>query len=78
MMVQIGLKAQVGRILNIDRSAGLNKAMQVRILGILLRCCLKVSKSNKSAGWKKGAQAVKFLKLNKFCCTLIQETKVRT
>ena len=35
-MVQVGLKVQVGKILKIDKSAGWNKAVQVRILGNVL------------------------------------------
>ena len=38
--------------------------------------CLKISKSNKRAVWNMGMQVGKFLKFNKVCCTIIQETKV--
>ena len=38
--------------------------------------CLKISKSNKSAGWNKGMHVGKFLKFDKVCCTIIRETKV--
>ena len=34
-------------------------------------------KFNKSAGWNKGVQGEKFKKFNKFCCTIIWETKVQ-
>ena len=36
----------------------------------------QISKLDKSAGWNKGVQVGKFLKSNKVCCTIIQETKV--
>ena len=38
--------------------------------------CLKISKSNKSASQNKRGQVGKILKFNKFCCTVIWETKV--
>ena len=36
IIVQVGIKVQVGKISKINKSAGWNKAMQVGILGILL------------------------------------------
>ena len=36
LIVQVGIKVQVGKISKINKSAGWNKAMQVGILGILL------------------------------------------
>ena len=36
IIVQVGIKVQVGKISKINKSAGWNKAMQVGILGISL------------------------------------------
>ena len=36
IIVQVGIKVQVGKISKMNKSAGWNKAMQVGILGILL------------------------------------------
>ena len=47
--MQVGIKVQVGKISKINKSAGWNKTMQVRInYGF----SLKISKFNKSADWK--------------------------
>ena len=37
----------------------------------------KFLKVNKRAGWNKSVQDGKFQKINKICCTIIRETKVR-
>ena len=71
---------QFGNILKINKSAGWNKAVQVRILGILLLIsygfCMQIPKFKESAGWNKGVQVGKFPKFDKVCCTIIRETKV--
>ena len=80
IIVQVGIKVQVGKISKID------KKVQDGILPCRLEIwelCyyelwlfIKISKFSKSAGWNKVVQVGKFLKFNKVCCTIIWETKV--
>ena len=64
---------QVGKISKINKSAEW-KTMQVGILGILLLLIMVFA--YKSQNLIK-VQVGKFLKFDKVCCTIIQQTKVR-
>ena len=71
MTVQVKMKIQDGKISKIEKSTGWNKAVQARLLGILLLWIIAfVYKSQHLIKVQVG----KFLKFIKVCCTIIRKT----